>query len=80
MELDDATAEADAARRHSEIKRVIPRAVRRRSRPSDATRSLHSTFHGYVSLETAGGFSRTEREVDAPWSRCPATGPHPDRV
>ncbi|MFI7416684.1 WHG domain-containing protein [Nonomuraea sp. NPDC049684] len=31
--------------------------------------ALHSTFHGYVTLETAGGFGRTEREVDAYWSR-----------
>ncbi|MEV0585092.1 WHG domain-containing protein [Nonomuraea sp. NPDC050310] len=70
MELDDATAEASAARRHSEMTRALLRGYALpEPAETDAVRLLHSTFHGYVSLETAGGFSRTEREVEASWAR-----------
>jgi len=36
---------------------------------TDAVRMLGSVFHGYVSLETAGSFSHTPRDVEASWSR-----------
>jgi hypothetical protein len=35
---------------------------------TDAVRFLGSTFHGYVSLELAGGFRHTPREADASWA------------
>jgi hypothetical protein len=34
---------------------------------TDAVRFLGSTFHGYVSLELAGGFRHSPREADASW-------------
>lgn len=71
MRLDDETAAASAARRHSEMTRAILRGYHlREPDQTDAVRMLHSTFHGYVSLETAGGFSRTPRDVDLSWSRA----------
>ncbi|GAA0363146.1 TetR-like C-terminal domain-containing protein [Microbispora corallina] len=69
-ELDLETALASAARRHAEMTRAILRGYELpEPDQTDAVRMLHSTFHGYVSLETAGGFRRHPREVDASWSR-----------
>lgn len=70
VELDPETAEASAARRHSEMTRAILRGYKL-SEPdqTDAVRLMHSTFHGYVSLERAGGFRHHPREADASWSR-----------
>ncbi|WP_067170225.1 TetR/AcrR family transcriptional regulator [Microtetraspora niveoalba] len=71
MELDPAPAAVvGPARRHSEMTRAILRGYDL-SDPdqTDAVRMLHSTFHGYVSLETAGGFRHHPREADASWSR-----------
>ncbi|MFH8476248.1 TetR/AcrR family transcriptional regulator [Streptomyces sp. NPDC018000] len=36
---------------------------------TDAARLLRSTFHGYISIEAAGGFSHP-REVDASWKKA----------
>lgn len=36
---------------------------------TDAARLLRSTFHGYISIEAAGGFSHP-REVDASWQKA----------
>ncbi|SER76094.1 TetR-like C-terminal domain-containing protein [Lentzea albida] len=36
---------------------------------TDAVRLLHSTFHGYVSLERAGAFHSHPRGVEASWLR-----------
>jgi hypothetical protein len=71
LQLDPETAAASAARRHAEMTRAILRGYRL-SEPdqTDAVRLLHSTFHGYVSLETAGGFRNHPRGVDASWSRA----------
>jgi len=70
LELDAETAAASAGRRHSEMTRAILRGYRL-SDPdqTDAVRMLHSTFHGYVSLERSGGFRHTPRSVDLSWSR-----------
>jgi hypothetical protein len=35
---------------------------------TDAVRFMGATFHGFVSLELAGGFSHTPREADASWA------------
>lgn len=68
FELDPATAANSAAPRHAEMMRAIllgydlPEPDQ-----TDAVRFLGSTFHGYVSLELAGGFRHTPREADASW-------------
>lgn len=71
MELDAETATASAARRHSEMTRAILRGYDL-SEPdqTDAVRLLGSVFHGYVSLEAAGGFRHHPRDADASWSRA----------
>jgi AcrR family transcriptional regulator len=70
IELDSEAMVTSAAGRHSDMTRAILRGYEL-SEPdqTDAIRMMHSTFHGYVSLETAGGFRRHPREVDASWSR-----------
>lgn len=69
MRLDPATAAASAAGRHSEMTRAILRGY---ALPEDqevhAVRLLHSTFHGYVSLERSGGFDHSG-QVEASWER-----------
>ncbi|GLW11296.1 transcriptional regulator [Microtetraspora sp. NBRC 13810] len=69
-ELDPETAAASAGSRHAEMTRAILRGYEL-SEPdqTDAVRMLHSTFHGYVSLETTGGFRHHPREAAASWSR-----------
>lgn len=70
IEIDPQTAAASAARRHAEMTRAILRGYKLpEPDQTDAVRLLHSTFHGYVSLERAGGFRHHTREVDASWSR-----------
>ncbi|MCE7004026.1 WHG domain-containing protein [Kibdelosporangium philippinense] len=70
MRLRPEALHASAARKHSEMTRAILRGYGL-SEPdqTDAIRMLHSTLHGYVSLETAGAFNHTPRAVDASWSR-----------
>jgi AcrR family transcriptional regulator len=69
IELDPETAAASAAPRHAEMTRAILRGYElTEPGQTDAVRLLHSTFHGYVSLETAGGF-RHSGGVDASWTR-----------
>ncbi|GAA2623044.1 TetR-like C-terminal domain-containing protein [Dactylosporangium fulvum] len=71
LELDAETAAASAARRHSEMTRAILRGYRLpEPDQTDAVRMLHSMFHGYVSLERAGGFRHTPRPADDSWSRA----------
>jgi AcrR family transcriptional regulator len=71
MELDAETAVASAAGRHAEMTRAILRGYRlSETDRTDAVRLLHSTFHGYVSLERAGGFRHHPRTADASWSRA----------
>jgi AcrR family transcriptional regulator len=68
-ELDPVTAAASAAARHSEMTRAILRGYHlAEADQTDAVRLLHSTFHGYVSLERTGGFNHSGG-VDASWSR-----------
>ncbi|MFD1045731.1 TetR-like C-terminal domain-containing protein [Kibdelosporangium lantanae] len=60
-----------AAGRHSEMTRAVLRGYGlAEPDQTDAIRLLHSTFHGYVSLETAGGFRHTPRDVNASWARA----------
>jgi AcrR family transcriptional regulator len=70
MRLSPEVALAGDARRHSEMTRAILRGYGLpEPAQTDAIRMLHSTFHGYVSLETAGAFAYTPREVSASWAR-----------
>jgi AcrR family transcriptional regulator len=71
IELPPEVAAASAAGRHAEMTRAILRgyALSRADDQRDAVRLLHSTFHGFVSLETASGF-RSADGVDASWSRA----------
>ncbi|WP_433247299.1 TetR/AcrR family transcriptional regulator [Actinomadura nitritigenes] len=72
LRLDPETAAASAAGRHSEMMRAILRGYDlAEPDQTDAVRLLGSVFHGYVSLEEAGGFdhSRAARDVDASWHR-----------
>jgi AcrR family transcriptional regulator len=68
FELDPETAAASAAPRHSQMTRAILRGYDLpEPDQTDAVRFLGSTFHGYVSLELAGGFRHSPREADASW-------------
>ncbi|MEK8106759.1 WHG domain-containing protein [Micromonospora sp. M12] len=60
IDLDPETAAASAGVRHAEMTRAILRGYRL-SEPdqTDAVRMMHSTFHGFVSLERTGGFRHT---------------------
>ncbi|MEV8633723.1 TetR/AcrR family transcriptional regulator [Streptosporangium sp. NPDC051023] len=69
LELDPETAATSAAARHSEMTRAILRGYDLpEPAQTDAVRLLHSTFHGYVSLEVAGGF-RYSGSVETSWYR-----------
>ncbi|MFG1696797.1 TetR/AcrR family transcriptional regulator [Nonomuraea sp. NPDC049309] len=70
LELDYETAVDSAAARHSEMTRAILRGYDLPDpAQTDAVRMLHSTFHGYVSLEMSGGFRHTPRSVEESWER-----------
>jgi AcrR family transcriptional regulator len=60
-----------AAGRHAELTRAVLRGYGLvEPDQTDAIRLLHSTFHGYVSLEVAGGFRHTPRDVNLSWARA----------
>ncbi|XVQ15592.1 TetR/AcrR family transcriptional regulator [Spirillospora sp. CA-255316] len=70
--LDPESAAGGAGARHVELSRAILRGYRvPESDEIDAIRLLGSTFHGFVSLETAGSFAHSSavRDEDASWSR-----------
>jgi AcrR family transcriptional regulator len=70
VELDLETAKASAARRHSDMTRAILRGYSlAEPDQTDAVRLLGSTFHGFVSLEQAGGFRHHPRGADESWGR-----------
>ncbi|MBO2465561.1 TetR/AcrR family transcriptional regulator [Actinomadura violacea] len=72
LRLDPETAAASAAGRHAEMMRAILRGYDlAEPDQTDAVRLLGGVFHGYVSLEEAGGFdhSRAARDVDVSWHR-----------
>jgi AcrR family transcriptional regulator len=69
FELDPETAANSAAPRHAEMTRAILRGYDLpEPDQTDAVRFLGGTFHGYVSLELAGGFRHTPREADSSWA------------
>lgn len=71
LALDPDTAATSAAARHAELTRAILRGYDLwEPDQTDAVRLLHSTFHGYVSLERAGAFHSHPRGVEASWTRA----------
>ncbi|SEH01328.1 regulatory protein, tetR family [Nonomuraea solani] len=69
FELDPETAAAGAGPRHSEMMRALLRGYDLpEPDQTDAVRFLGGAFHGYVSLEMAGGFSHTPRAADDSWA------------
>ncbi|MET0132920.1 MAG: WHG domain-containing protein [Kibdelosporangium sp.] len=70
LELDPETAANSAGGRHAELTRAILRGYELpEPDQTDAVRLLHSTFHGYVTLERTGGFRHHPRGADASWVR-----------
>ncbi|MFE2376913.1 TetR/AcrR family transcriptional regulator [Streptomyces sp. NPDC059398] len=69
FELDREEALNSAAPRQSQMTRALLRDYHLpEPDETDAVRFLHSTFHGYVSLERVGGFSHTPRGANASWA------------
>ncbi|MFI1363527.1 TetR/AcrR family transcriptional regulator [Streptomyces griseochromogenes] len=68
--LDPKTAAASAGGRHAQMTRAILRGYDL-TEPDEthAVRLLGSVFHGYVSLETAGGFSHSAPDAQESWTR-----------
>ncbi|MBQ1088441.1 TetR/AcrR family transcriptional regulator [Streptomyces sp. B93] len=89
LPLDPETAAASAGVRHSRMTRAILRGYDlAEPDQTHAVRLLGSVFHGYVSLEAAGGFSHSEPSSEESWDRVldaldallrnwPAAGPGP---
>lgn len=70
MPLEPGVAAGSAAGRHAGMTRALLRGYSLgEPDQTDAVRLLHSTFHGFVSLERGGGFGHTPRTADASWSR-----------
>ncbi|MFG2196485.1 TetR/AcrR family transcriptional regulator [Streptomyces sp. NPDC048639] len=68
--LDPEAAAASAGGRHAQMTRAILRGydVTEPDR-THAVRLLGSVFHGYVSLESGGGFSHSAPDAQESWSR-----------
>ena len=70
MRLDPETAAASAGVRHAQMTRAILRGYDlTEPDQTHAVRLLGSVFHGYVSLETGGGFSHSTPDSDETWTR-----------
>ncbi|GAA3769286.1 TetR-like C-terminal domain-containing protein [Streptomyces coacervatus] len=70
LRLDPETAAASAGVRHAQMTRAILRGYDL-TEPDEthAVRLLGSVFHGYSSLETAGGFSHSAPDSQESWTR-----------
>ncbi|MFF4343094.1 TetR/AcrR family transcriptional regulator [Kitasatospora sp. NPDC001540] len=68
LRLDSATAAASAGVRHARMTRALLRAYHlAEPDQTHAVRLLGSVFHGYISLELAGGFSHSAPDPQASW-------------
>lgn len=68
--LDHETAAASAGVRHAQLMRAILRGYDlTEPDQTHAVRLLGSVFHGYVSLEAAGGFSHSAPDSQESWTR-----------
>ncbi|MFJ1598680.1 TetR/AcrR family transcriptional regulator [Streptomyces sp. NPDC088261] len=69
LRLDPETAAANAGVRHAQMTRAILRGYDlAEPDQTHAVRMLGSVFHGYVSLEMAGGFSHTAVDPQESWA------------
>ncbi|MEV6714471.1 WHG domain-containing protein [Lentzea sp. NPDC051208] len=67
----DPDAAADSALKHAEMTRAVLRGYELwEPELTDAARLLHSTLHGFVSLERSGAFHSHPRGVEASWLRA----------
>ncbi|TXS43349.1 TetR/AcrR family transcriptional regulator [Streptomyces sp. uw30] len=70
MTLDPETAAASAGVRHAQMTRAILRGYDlTEPDATHAVRLLGSVFHGYASLELAGGFSHSAPDSQETWTR-----------
>lgn len=70
LRLDPETAAASAGVRHAQTTRAILRGYDlTEPDATHAVRLLGSVFHGYASLETAGGFSHSTPDSEESWIR-----------
>ncbi|MEU0137208.1 WHG domain-containing protein [Streptomyces sp. NPDC006296] len=70
LRLDPATAAAGAGPRHSQMSRAVLRGYDlAEPDQTHAVRLLGSVFHGYISLESAGGFDHSRPGSQESWSR-----------
>ncbi|WP_128434795.1 TetR/AcrR family transcriptional regulator [Streptomyces cyaneus] len=70
MRLDPETAAASAGVRHAQMTRAILRGYDlTEPDATHAVRLLGSVFHGYSSLEAAGGFSHSAPDSEETWTR-----------
>ncbi|MCP2257686.1 transcriptional regulator, TetR family [Streptoalloteichus tenebrarius] len=70
LRLDPETAAASAGVRHAEMTRAILRGYDlAEPDQTHAVRLLGSVFHGYISLEAAGGFSHSAPDTQETWTR-----------
>ncbi len=70
MRLDPHTAAASAGPRHSQMLRAILRGYHLgETDQTHAVRLIGSTFHGYISLELAGGFDHSNPDSQQSWIR-----------
>ena len=70
MTLDPATAAASAGPRHAAMTRAILRGYDlTEPDATHAVRLLGSVFHGFVDLETAGGFAHSSPDSQESWLR-----------
>jgi AcrR family transcriptional regulator len=67
----DPDVAADSAVRYAELTRAVLRGYELWDPElADAVRLVHSTVHGFVSLERSGAFHSHPRGVEASWLRC----------
>ena len=70
MRLDPGTAAAGAGPRHSQMIRAILRGYHlSETDETHAVRLIGSTFHGFISLELAGGFDHSSPGAQQSWHR-----------
>ena len=70
LRMDPETAAASAGVRHAQMTRAILRGYDlTEPDQTHAVRLLGSVFHGYSSLETAGGFSHSAPDSQESWTR-----------
>ena len=71
LPLDDEAARASAAPRHARLARAVLRCYAlAEPEETHAVRLLGATVRGWTDLELAGGFARSEPDVEESWQRA----------